>query len=230
MAYNSIGARTNNQGRLFAETLLKWYKANKRSYAWRRRTNPYKVLVSEIMLQQTNADRVAGVYYDFICQYPNPRTLAQADLRTISIILKPIGLRYRAARLKRIAEALMAEYCGKVPCSEEALLALPGVGKYVTNAVMCFAYRKRVPLVDVNIIRVYERAFGYHSKKYRPREDSEVWEFANRMLPKASFKEYNLALLDFSAAVCTPKNPRCVKCPVNDVCLDYAKGSQKNAT
>lgn len=172
------------------------------------------------MLQQTNADRVATVYDDFIDKYPNPSILASSELPAISMALKPIGLNYRAARLKRIAETLMVEHGAEVPNSEEALLSLPGVGRYVTNAVRCFAYGKRVPLVDVNVVRVYERAFGQRSDRCRPREDSRLWDFASAMLPKAAFKEYSLALLDFSASICTAKRPRCVGCPVNHVCLD----------
>ena len=115
----------------FSTAMLDWYKNNGRGYIWRGHSDPYKILVSEIMLQQTNADRVAPIYQRFAEQYPNIRVLAQAELPDLMTVLKPIGLSYRARRLKEVARKLVAEYDGELPAEEEALLALPGIGRYI---------------------------------------------------------------------------------------------------
>lgn len=213
---------------IFQWTMINWYEKNQRRYAWRVEADPYKVLISEVMLQQTNADKVEPVYTEFVNKYPNTSALAQSDLQALKAILRPLGLDYRVARLKNIAEKLVVEHGGEVPSTEEALLALLGIGRYVANAVLCFAYSTRVALVDVNVIRLYGRVFDFQSHKNRPREDNKIWEFAAKMLPEADFKEYNLALLDFTATICTPKKPQCTKCPLTDICLHYAKSTQTN--
>lgn len=210
---------------IFQMAMLDWYGKNRRGYVWRAQADPYKILVAEIMLQQTNADKVEPVYANFVKQYPNINALMQSDLQAVKAVLRPLGLEYRAARLKNIAEKLVVEHGGEVPSTEEALLVLPGIGRYVANAVLCFAYSRRVALVDVNVIRLYDRVFGFRSRKNRPREDSEVWEFASKMLPGANFKEYNLALLDFTAIICTLKRPNCTGCPITGICLCYTKGA-----
>jgi len=213
---------------IFQQLMLYWYERNRRGYAWRAERDPYKILVAEIMLQQTNADKVEPVYIEFVEKYPTINALAQSDLLALKAVLMPLGLDYRVGRLKNIAEKLVTEHGGAVPRVEKSLLALPGIGRYVANAVLCFAYSLRVALVDVNIVRLYGRVFGFRSQKNRPRDDNKVWEFAAEMLPETKFKEYNLALLDFTAAVCTSRRPGCVKCPITDICLYYTRSGEIN--
>lgn len=210
----------------FQRAMVDWYGRNQRSYAWRTSNDPYKIIVAEIMLQQTNADRVAQIYPQFMQRFPDAIALGRSEVEELKLILKPLGLDYRAARLKNMAQRLATEFGGEFPSAEETLLALPGVGQYVANAVLCFAYDRRTALVDVNVIRVYDRVFGLNSEKNRPREDTRLWEFAERMLPETNFREYNLAVLDFSAAICTARNPQCTECPLNGICFHYAKGTQ----
>lgn len=212
----------------FQQAMLAWYKKNRRDYLWRLQDDPYRILAAEIMLQQTNADKVEPVYTEFITRYPSVNVLVQSGLHDIKALLSPLGLGYRAARLKNIAEKLVVEHGGAVPSVEKSLLALPGIGRYVANAVLCFAYSQRVALVDVNIVRLYGRVFGFRSQKNRPRDDNKVWEFATEMLPETKFKEYNLALLDFTATVCTSRRPDCVKCPITDICLYYTRSGEIN--
>jgi A/G-specific adenine glycosylase len=209
---------------IFQQAILDWYEMNHRGYSWRGQTDPYKILVSEIMLQQTNADRVSPVYQRFIQRYPSIRELAQAGLPDLMTIIKPIGLSYRAHRLKRVAERLIAEYDGDFPAREEALLALPGIGQYIANAILCFAFDKKVAMVDVNVVRLYHRVFGITSEKARPRDDCKLWEFAQEMLPVNKYKEYNLALIDLSAQICTPQKPKCEECPTSNTCYFYGRG------
>lgn len=210
----------------FSTAILEWYEKHGRQYLWRLQKDPYKILIAEIMLQQTNADKVEPVYTQFIRKFPDLKTLVQSDMQDLKGELKPLGLEYRVTRLKDIGQKLVTEHNAKVPSTEEGLKALPGVGQYIANAVLCFAYDMRTALVDVNVIRVYDRVFGLNSEKNRPREDTSVWEFANRMLPETNFREYNLAVLDFSAAICTARNPQCTECPLNEICFHYAEGTQ----
>jgi A/G-specific adenine glycosylase len=212
----------------FRESILDWYEKNGRGYFWRETSDPYKILVSEIMLQQTNADKVSPVYQRFTQQYPNIRKLAEAQLSDLITVVKPIGLGYKAHRLKRVAEKVVAEYKADLPAEEEALMALPGIGRYISNAILCFAFDRRVALVDVNVVRLYHRVFGVTSEKTRPRDDAKLWKFAGEMLPTTRAKEYNLALIDFSAKVCTPRKPKCDECAVSSLCNFCPKGYQEN--
>jgi len=222
------GSPSGESTMIFQRAMLDWYEKNRRGYVWRAHTDPYGILVAEIMLQQTNADRVEQVYTRFLKKYPNVSALARSNLQDLRAVLRPLGLDYRAVRLKDIAEELVIQHGAEVPRTEESLVALPGIGRYVANAVLCFAYSKRMALVDVNIIRLYDRLFGFRSHKNRPREDNKVWEFAEKMLPETNFKEYNLALLDFTAKICTSKRPDCVECPVTDICFYYTKNGEIN--
>ena len=213
---------------IFKQAILDWYEKNGRGYIWRGHSDPYKILVSEIMLQQTNADRVSPVYQRFTQQYPNIRALAPAELPDLMTVMKPIGLGYRAGRLKRVAEKLVAEYEADFPATEEALMAFSGIGRYISNAILCFAFDKKVALVDVNVVRLYDRVFGVTSEKARPRDDPKLWKFAGEMLPVTRFKEYNLALIDFSSQVCTLRKPKCDRCSLSSLCNYCAKGFQEN--
>lgn len=208
--------------------MLAWYKKNLRHYPWRLENDPYKILIAEIMLQQTNADKVEPVYTEFISKYQSINILVQSDIQDLKALLSPLGLDYRAERLKNIAEKLVIEHSGAVPGTEKSLLSLPGIGRYVSNAVLCFAYSKRVALVDVNTVRLYGRVFNFQSQKNRPRDDNKTWEFAIQMLPRVNFKEYNLALLDFSSIICLAKKPHCVRCTVSSICLYREQHVQTN--
>lgn len=223
-----ISSTSDEDKACFLEAMIGWYENNKRSYPWREQADPYKILLSEVMLQQTNADRVLLVYQHLTQKYPNIRALAKSELEDLRVILKPLGLNYRASRLKKMAEKIVIEYNEEIPNSVVGLLALPGVGRYIANAVACFAYGKRVALIDVNVVRLYQRVVGFTSQKARPREDSTLWEFAEKMMPETNFKEFNLALIDFSASICTFRKPQCAKCPVSNICLSYIKGSKSN--
>ena len=201
----------------FQKTILGWFKTNHRDYPWRIETEAYRILISEILLQQTNADRVIPIYNQLIHQFPNVTALAVADSDRLASLARPLGLRYRVTRLNGMAAEVLRKFGGHVPSSEKELLALPGVGKYIANAVLCFAYSSRVPLVDVNVLRLYERVFSLQSAKRRAREDLSVWQFAAELLPN-DFKEYNWAAIDFCAKMCIIRHPLCNVCPVSWTC------------
>ncbi len=205
----------------FVKNLLAWHAENKRIFSWRETKNPFHILIAEIMLQKTDVNKVSEVYDKFIKKYHTPQALVSAELDDLRKELVLLGIHKRAERLKKIAEKIVIEYGGEVPSKKEELLKLPGVGEYIANAILCFAFNKDVPIVDTNVIRLFERVFGIKSSKTRPRNDRKIWEFASQLVPKGRCKEYNQALLDLAAIFCKSKNPHSVICPENMICCYY---------
>ena len=201
----------------FQRSLISWFEKNGREYPWRCNPSPYEILVSEVLLQQTNADRVVNIYNQLIRKFPDPHALALSEIDELISIIKPIGLNYRVARLKKLSGLIVRKYGGDIPSQKDELLSLPGIGQYIANAVLCFAFSHKVPLVDVNILRMYERVFSLKSAKRRAREDPAVWQFAAEMLPD-NFREYNWAIMDFCAKICTTRCPNCGICPASWAC------------
>lgn len=203
----------------FARLLLEWWKVNKRDFPWRRTRNPYVILISEMLLRKTTAKQVATIFEKFFTKFPDVKTLAGADEREIEELIKPLGMEHkRGVLLKKLADELLKSFGGAVPASERDLMRLPGVGRYSANAVLCFAYGKDVPLVDVNAIRVFQRIFGFKSQKRRIKDDTAFWEFVAEAVPPGFAREFNLAVIDFAHEVCKPKQPKCPICPVRGVC------------
>jgi len=204
----------------FAAEILRWWSGRRRrDFPWRRTSDPYRVLVAEILLQRTKAEQVVPIYEEFLRRYPSLYELARAELEEIEETVRPLGLAKRARLLKSLAEVLVTRFRGEVPRSAEALLELPGVGYYTANAVLCFAYGEDVPLVDWNVARVVKRIWNIPMKR-APHTDKKLMEFAARLVPQGKGREFNLALLDFSAEICRPRNPECRSCPVSQMC-DY---------
>lgn len=199
----------------FRSLLLSWSKENLREYPWRETNSPYRVLVAEMLLQKTFADKVAPIYERFVDTYPNLKTLAEAEVDEVATLLRPLGLQnVRARALIDISN----EYAKDgVPDTEEELLQLPYVGPYAANATLCFAFDRRRPVVDANVVRIYNRTFG---ADFTPQDD-EAWELADRMLPEEDYQRFNLALIDFGAKVCSADSPLCSKCFYRNQCSYY---------
>jgi len=198
--------------------VLDWAKHNLRKYSWRIVSDPYKILISELLLQKTDAKKVEQVYPNFIKKFPTIFDLYQADIEEIQRFIKDIGLFYRAQRIKRIAEQIVEKFNGSIPDSKKELTSLYGVGDYVSNAVLCFAFKKRVPIVDTNVIRLYDRVFNLKSSKSRPQTDKKIWDFAEKALPLERYVEYNYAILDFASSVCRARVPLCNICEAKVIC------------
>ena len=210
----------------FRNSLLRWYEKEARDFPWRRTRDPYKVLVSEIFLQKTTSKQVSDLYYQFFEKYPNVKDLASASVEEIKEIIGGLGLEKRAGFLKELANRIVDEYGGVVPDGPEVLKSFKGVGDYVCNAVLCFAFGAQVPIVDNNVARVLRRYFGLEST--RPAySDKELWKIAQSILPTKKFREFNYALLDFAAKVCLASNPLCGKCPLSSRCSEAARQSRK---
>ena len=193
----------------FQNFILEWYELNKRSFPWRYTFSPYKVFVSEILLQQTNADKVIKPFNQITEAYKSMDELASADITFLNDIFMELGLFYRAQRLIDISKYLMDQHHGVIPNKKEELLKIKGIGDYTCNAILCFGYHERYALVDTNIIRVFERYLNFKSTKKRPHTDKSIWKFAQRILPNTEYIDYNYGLLDFAALVCKAKKPGC---------------------
>jgi A/G-specific adenine glycosylase len=204
----------------FAVRLLIWYRKNKRDFPWRRTKNPYQILIAEILLQRTKAEQVEPVFEKFVKKFPNAHVLAKADINEIEECIAPLGLRKRGRMLKQLGKELVERHLGEVPRDAAALLELKGVGHYAANAVLCFAYGEDAPIVDWNVARVVERIWG-RTMKRAPHTDKDLFKFVSQLIPKGKGREFNLALLDFSAKICKPRNPNCKICFLSEMCNFY---------
>lgn len=208
--------------------LLEWWGKNKRRFPWRRRKDPYAVLIAEMLLRKTTAKQVEKMYIDFIKKFPNPKALSKADEDELREILTPLGMEHHRAELfVKFGRAVVEDFKGRIPSAEKELLKLPGVGQYATNAILSFSHSRNVPMVDTNFIRIIGRVFGLTSSKARARNDSRIWEFAEKLIPDGKSREFNLSVLDFAATVCKHLNPECETCPLASICAFYKKKQRK---
>jgi A/G-specific adenine glycosylase len=190
-----------------------------RTFPWRRAgTKRFHLLLAELLLVQTKAEDVARVWPTLVRRYPDPWRLGRARQSTLVHLLRPLGLqRQRARALKAVSVALIDSYEGEVPRTVDELLTLPHVGLYVATAVACFGCGARVPIVDANVIRVFDRITGAQgARELRRRPD--VWQLAWSALPRASARSHNYGLLDFAAQTCTSRAPRCAQCDLLSIC------------
>ena len=211
---------TLNRNRLyqiFSSNLLEWYVENGRKLPWRNSIDTYRVLVTEKLLQQTSYGHVIKVYEKFFKKYPTIESLAASESSEIEKDIKRLGLqRQRAIHLKKVAEKILKNYDGKVPNDRKLLLSLPGVGDYIADAVLCYAFGKNIVPVDINVRRVANRLF-----KFRKTLDyHKIQEKMNLLIQIGNAKYLNWALLDFSALICS-RAPKCRKCFANNICKFY---------
>jgi len=209
--------------RWFQRKIRAWGKEHLRDFPWRQTKDPYTIFVAEFLLQQTDAPRVVPVYQQLLKEYPTLSTLAEASVTEIADIMKPLGLHYRALRLHQAA-CLMIEnpvYERKIPDNETELLQLSGVGKYMARSICANAFGQTTAVLDTNISRILQRFFGLKSRIKRARDDHFFWELAQRVAPSTNVGFWNLALIDFGAAVCIFREPHCDKCPLRKRCKYY---------
>ncbi len=207
--------------RRFQRSLLGWYGKHGRDLPWRRTRVPYRVLVSEIMLQQTQVDRVIPKYRQFLKTYPTMRRLAAAPVDDVRRLWYPLGYNIRPVRLHAIARETVARYRGRLPDDGEALRGLPGIGRYTAGAIRCFAYGRDVAVLDTNVRRVLGRVFLGPRRLARARGDAAFWDLADALVPAGHGYDFNQALMDFGATWCTPRKPRCVTCCMKGFCASY---------
>jgi len=206
-----------NRKEEFVRRLLRWFRENGRNYPWRQSTDPYRVLMAEIMLQRTKADQVLPVYLSFIERFPTPRALAMAPPDEIRKVFASLGLMWRAERVMKLGAVLMSDHRGRVPDTREELLSLPGVGEYAADAVLCFAYGRNVAVVDANVCRVIGRVFGLKPRG-EARRDPRYRSIVQGMIPGERARESNWALIDLASLICPPRNPKHMECPLLKIC------------
>ena len=205
--------------RKFQERLLKWYAHHGRDLPWRQTAEPYEILVSEIMLQQTQVDRVLPKYQEWLAKYPTMADLAEAPLSEVKKSWYPLGYNIRPVRLHSIARESVARYAGTLPKDPESLMAFKGIGRYTAGAIRAFAFREDAPILDTNVMRVLHRVFV--GKGDAKRQKTLLWGLSEAMIPKGKGYDFNQALMDFGAMVCTARDPYCLLCPMKDFCKTY---------
>lgn len=206
----------------FIEVVMNWWENNRRNFPWRTTKNPYKILITEILLRKTTATHANMTYEKFFEKYPTVTKLAKADLNELKEIIEPLGLvNQRSGQILALSKKVVEDHKGKIPRTSEELMELPGVGKYTSAGVMCIAYQKDEPMVDTNFVRVVGRYFNFKSERKQPYADPKLWDLVRDMIPKGKCKEFNLGLIDFSSAICIPKFPRCNKCLLKSSCNYY---------
>lgn len=199
------------------DIVLTWYTVNGRDFPWRRTTNPFHLIIAESLLRQTQAERVVQPYLELIDMYPDPESLASAQVEELRLWFKPLGLFTRADRLVETSKIILAKHRGKVPNDLRELQALPGLGIYSSRAVLCLGFEVSVPMIDEGSGRLLRRVFGLISNK-PAYSDRSLLQIANKILPSESAKEFNLGLLDIASKYCHVHNPQCSECPLHEIC------------
>ena len=203
---SSPRARKPKGAQAFTRRLIAWFERHGRDLPWRRTRDPYRVLVSEFMLQQTQVSRVAEFYPRFLKRFSSLDQLARAKPKAVREAWDGLGYYARASNLHALAKQVSS-----VPDDPDELIKLPGVGRYTAGAVASFAYERPVPAVDTNVARVLSRVFA---------GGGDVWELARALVPKDGKRawKFNQAVMELGALVCKPRKPRCPECPVNQTC------------
>ncbi len=201
----------------FVASVVSWFSSNGRDFPWRDATNPFHILLAEVLLRQTQAPRVVGPYTELVNMYPDPEALATADVNALRKWFRPLGLVRRADHLVECARYIVRKYEGQVPRDVKKLESLPGIGRYSARAILCMAFRHPEPMVDEGSGRVLRRVLGYEETgpAYM---DKALISAAKEAVPRTSGREFNLGLIDIAAAHCHTRNPCCRKCPLLEHC------------
>jgi len=202
----------------FAQWLLNWYQHNQRNLPWRRTRNPYHITVAEFMLHQTRVRTVLPYYQRFLQRFPNWASLAEASLDEVLKAWEGLGYYARARNLQALAQRVCSQYEGQLPDSEEALLALPGIGPYTAGAILSICFGQDHPAIDGNTRRVLCRVFQITEDPTSAEGRGRLQETAVSLLPPGQAGTFNQALMDLGATICTPRQPACAQCPVSKGC------------
>ena len=207
----------------FRRRLTRWFRRAGRDLPWRRTRDPYHVLVSEVMLQQTQVARVTDFYARFLARFPTLEALAGATQHEVHALWQGLGYYRRATHLHRLAQVVVAEHGGQLPREPERLRLLPGVGRYTAGAVATFAFERATPAVDTNVGRVIRRAF--HPRAAGAAGEQRIWATAQALQPRAGRPAwtFNQAIMELGALICTARVARCEACPVRAACATGAR-------
>ena len=211
--------------RRFRQRLLTWYGRHGRDLPWRKTADPYHILVSEIMLQQTQVDRVLPKYHEWLGKYPSFHALAEAPEQEVNETWYPLGYNIRPRRLQTIAREAVARYGGQLPADEATLLSFKGIGAYTAGAIRSFAFRERAAILDTNVARVLFRVFVGRGDLKAHAMKRHLWRLSETMVPVRHVFDFNQALMDLGAMVCVARNPKCLICPMAKSCRALATRS-----
>lgn len=206
--------------------LLAWFDAHRRNLPWRRTSDPYRIWVSEIMLQQTQVDRVIGYYERFVAAFPTVEALAEAPVDDVLRLWEGLGYYSRARNLHAAARVIVEEHGGEFPRSPEAIRALPGIGEYTAGALLSIAFDIPAPAVDANVIRVLARLFAVEGEVSKGAGRRRIRQLAAEVVPDERPGDFNQALMELGALLCIPGRPGCLICPLNEVCVAKSRGLQ----
>ena len=205
----------------FRRRLLAWYRRHGRDLPWRQTRDPYHVLVSEMMLQQTQVDRVLPKYHEWLKRYPNFFALAAAEEREVVSTWYPLGYNIRPRRLQAIARESVERFDGTLPSDEATLRSFKGIGAYTAGAVMSFAFGKRAAILDTNVARVLFRVFVGRGDPDSHAMERHLWNVSRTVLPQRHVYDFNQALMDFGATMCSARKPLCGECPLTSQCVSF---------
>jgi A/G-specific adenine glycosylase len=202
-----------------ALAIVAWYREHRRDLPWRHTRDPYRIWLSEVMLQQTRVDQAIPYYDRFLKRFPNISVLASADIHDVLIAWEGLGYYSRARNLHTAAKQIVSEYSGRIPDSLEDILKLKGVGDYTAAAVLSIAYGKRYAVVDGNVIRVVARFLGIEDDVRLAGTVSTIQKIVDQWIPAYAPSEFNQGMMELGATVCTPKRPDCERCPLSISCM-----------
>jgi A/G-specific adenine glycosylase len=222
---NSLPSST--QRRRFRTNLLRWYRANGRDLPWRRTGDPYHILVSEVMLQQTQVDRVLPKYQEWLAKYPSLGHLADAPVEEVTETWRPLGYNIRPRRLHAIARESVSRFGGELPSDAETLLSFKGIGAYTCGAIRSFAFGQRAAILDTNVARVLFRVFLAKGDPKAHRMKRRLWALSAALVPRKHVFDFNQGLMDLGATVCTARKPRCSACPLVRMCRSSPLNSRQ---
>lgn len=215
---------STNVAGVFQRDLLEWFAREQRDLPWRRDRDPYRIWISEVMLQQTRVDQARPYFLRFIDSFPDVESLAGAAIDDVLVLWEGLGYYSRARNLHRAAQLVMEEYSGYLPRTRIQLKSLPGIGDYTASAIASIAFDEAAAAVDGNVIRVIARVFALEGDRKSARTRTNVQSLVDRLIPSEQPGRFNEALMELGARVCTPRNPDCVLCPLRHVCLAYQSG------
>lgn len=201
--------------------LLSWGAEHHRDYPWRRTRDPYCILIAEILLHRTRADQVQPIYLKLIATFPDLPSLVQAGPEQVRELMAPLGLRWRTDLLLHMVREIDETYAGRIPLERAQLMALPGVGDYITSALLTFSDTSTEPIMDTNTVRVIGRVFGLKIND-AARRKRQFREIMARILTGEKPREISFAIIDLAALICLPRNPLCHRCPLLSMC-DYGR-------
>ena len=210
----------------FRRKLIQWYVNRARDLPWRRTNDPYRIWISEIMLQQTTVAAVVPYFERFLARFPTVIELAAADENNVLRLWEGLGYYSRARNLHKAANAIVQQHAGTFPTDLETLRLLPGIGRYTAGAIVSFAFNLRAPIVEANTLRLYCRLLGYEGDPRSKDGQLALWSFAEAILPRTEPGRLNQALMELGATVCSPVEPKCEVCPVHAHCISFRDSLQ----